>query len=395
LHHLIQYNNDFKTLCDYLRTKKSWVILGGKLDHWFLQNIMKVHSAFDFGFWGESEFYLKQLVDSKFKEVEHIPNLYYRENDAIRFTFVNEQPWALDLLPLPALNLFEINNYGDCLMPKPNIPYDISRGCWNNCSFCSANYFSQGYRHKSPIKVVEDLRGLQELYGIRSVTLSDENLLLMKNLLLEICRMLLERRIKLEFFFMTSINALLDFDNLELLYQAGFRYILIGLETSQSQRLAQYNKSFNSVEKVKLTNRRLRELGFYIQYTMITGNNETTGGELFQDFKLLWQLSPAYATFAFYTPYREFLRGQLKPQDTFEDDISLWDQEHLIVKNQKLSRSRIVLNLRVMKFFLFIYLIISNFGRKHRRNTFNMVAREYFSFFRSGLTKINQGFSKR
>ncbi|MFZ0960037.1 MAG: RiPP maturation radical SAM C-methyltransferase [Terriglobia bacterium] len=57
------------------------------------------------------------------------------------------------------------------------IPYETSRGCWwgqkHHCTFCGFDEQALAFRHKSPDRVIEDLRALLDAYPTRIVSMTD------------------------------------------------------------------------------------------------------------------------------------------------------------------------------------------------------------------------------
>jgi len=61
------------------------------------------------------------------------------------------------------------------VLKQPIIPYQLGRGCSQDCSFCNL-FEDQKYQHKSVDKVVKELRQLKERYGYNYFWFADRNL---------------------------------------------------------------------------------------------------------------------------------------------------------------------------------------------------------------------------
>jgi len=88
----------------------------------------------------------------------------------------------VDQIPLPTRSLMKMVQY--CLLPSyyfeamtPHTTMVLSRGCPSQCIFCSVpSSFGTRYRKRSVDRILEELGGLREEYGLREIEFIGDNL---------------------------------------------------------------------------------------------------------------------------------------------------------------------------------------------------------------------------
>src|SRR5205085_7779736 len=51
----------------------------------------------------------------------------------------------------------------------------LSRGCPHRCTYCGQHEFWISWRHRDPVKVVDEIEFLRRTHDVRFITLADEN----------------------------------------------------------------------------------------------------------------------------------------------------------------------------------------------------------------------------
>ncbi len=108
-----------------------------------------------------------------------------------------------DMLPWPAWDLVDPMAYleGAVFMgPKAgrSIPMLATRGCPFRCTFCSSpNMWTQVWKARKPSKVVDEMEAYMRLYGADDFQFQDLTAIVRKDWILEFCRELLERKLRL------------------------------------------------------------------------------------------------------------------------------------------------------------------------------------------------------
>ena len=127
-----------------------------------------------------------------------------------------------------------------CLDGSPRQPYAsiyTTLGCPFKCSFCCINAFqhSSTYRRRTPSKVVEQVKHLYQMYGVKTFKIADEMFVLDQRHYLPIC----EGLAALPFAGELNIWAYARIDTvrpetLSLMRRAGIRWLALGIESGSA-----------------------------------------------------------------------------------------------------------------------------------------------------------------
>jgi radical SAM superfamily enzyme YgiQ (UPF0313 family) len=203
-------------------------------------------SAFDACFLGESERTLVQfatLLESGDSDFGSIQGIAWRSGD--NTILINEKTDFIenpDDIPLPAYELINLSDYyvdttawynPKNLPINTSIPLITSRSCPLRCTFCSM-YTVMGprWRARSPDNVVEELELLYYRYNHRHFSIMDDNFTLNKKRVLEICRLIRERGLNIQFETPNGLNLnSLDAEVLDALVGAGMVRTALAVES--------------------------------------------------------------------------------------------------------------------------------------------------------------------
>jgi radical SAM superfamily enzyme YgiQ (UPF0313 family) len=149
----------------------------------------------------------------------------------------------LTLTPVPRWDLIDISKYASLMI-------QWSRGCPFNCEFCDITAM---YGHKPRLKGVEQIiRELDTLYGMGwrdSLFFVDDNFIgnkhRIKEMLPEIINWMKAHDYPFDFLTEASINLSDDDELIELMVEAGFDTVFIGLETPSEESLKECCKNQN------------------------------------------------------------------------------------------------------------------------------------------------------
>ncbi len=178
----------------------------------------------------------------------------------------------LDEVPVPNFDDYFAQVERSELKPylRTGLPVETSRGCWwgakSHCTFCGLNGDGMGFRSKSPERVIDELDGLAERYGITDFEVVD-NILDMryfKSVLPELAG----REKPYYTFFETKSN--LKKEQVELLARAGIRYVQPGIESLHAGPLALIGKGCTPMTNLQLLKWAL-EYGIMIEWLFLFG----------------------------------------------------------------------------------------------------------------------------
>ena len=175
---------------------------------------------------------------------------------------------------------------------KPWTIMITSRGCPYNCVFCSnCIVWGKKWRARSPKNVVDELEHLVKTYGIKQIDFSDDNMTLDKKRMAEICDLIVERGLHVEWFTPNGIRAdTLDEPLLRKMKMAGCKKIRIAPE-SGVQRVVNdvigKNLDLKSVEQTVIT---CRKVGVKVGCFFVIGLIGETKADIEETIKFAYKL---------------------------------------------------------------------------------------------------------
>jgi radical SAM superfamily enzyme YgiQ (UPF0313 family) len=220
------------------------------------------------------------------KEAEVTLPLFIRDiqNGCPRKVYNTHDKADLNQTPIPLWNLAKIKKYG-----MMGIQY--SRGCPFDCDFCDiTTLFGHKIRTKTTEQVLKELESLYAIGWRDDVFFVDDNFIGNKNLLkTELLPALIEwmRAKDYPFTFNTqaSINLSDDEVLMDLMVQAGFDCVFVGIETPNEESLSECNKVQNKGRDLVACIKKIQQYGMQVQAGFILGfdnDNNTVFDNLIQ-----------------------------------------------------------------------------------------------------------------
>jgi radical SAM superfamily enzyme YgiQ (UPF0313 family) len=186
--------------------------------------------------------------------------------------------------PLPRFDLLRRDDY---LM----MAIQFSRGCPFECEFCDIiNLYGRKPRTKEPSQTLAELQLLYELGWRGSIFMVDDNFIgnkrNVKRLLRELIPWMQERNYPFTFLTEASVNLAEDAELLELMGEAGFYGVFLGIETPDQDSLKVTHKFQNTRHPLVEACRIINKAGLLIYAGFILGfDGERSGaGERIQAF---------------------------------------------------------------------------------------------------------------
>ena len=176
---------------------------------------------------------------------------------------------SLDKTPLPDLSLINSKYYS-------SMAIQYSRGCPFNCEFCDIiEIYGRKPRTKSPTQVVAELEQLYERKWRGSVFIVDDNFIGNKKKVKELLPVLAEWNAQQQrpftFFTEASVNLADDLDLLQLMKEAGFIRVFLGIETPVEASLKEAQKFQNTRRSLLESVRRIQSYGLEVMAGFIVG----------------------------------------------------------------------------------------------------------------------------
>ena len=206
------------------------VVAGGPYPTSVPQKVLEAGA--DFLVRGEAEeimpFFLSALADNK-------PQRVFEEDGKPDIT----------KSPIPRFDLLNLHDYA-----APGV--QTSRGCPFNCEFCDVvSLYGRKPRHKTPDQVLAELETLYRLGWRRDVFICDDNFVGYQGhaqaVLTKLIPWMKERGEPFSFWTQASINLGQDKEMIDLLTEANFSTIFTGVESTDTEVLAQ-NRKFQNIK---------------------------------------------------------------------------------------------------------------------------------------------------
>jgi radical SAM superfamily enzyme YgiQ (UPF0313 family) len=150
-----------------------------------------------------------------------------------------------------------------------------TRGCPNDCEFCDVIYLNgRRQRHKSVERILEEVRVLQKL-GASSISFNDDNFTVDHRWAKEVLRALIPLNnsfpVPLRYMSQVSIDVSRDEELMELLSDANFYQLLIGIESPNKESLKETGKVSNLKGDLVEQVQKVLSYGIVVRGAMIIG----------------------------------------------------------------------------------------------------------------------------
>lgn len=239
---------------------------GGPHVDLFMEAILRAYPAFDALVYGEGEETIQQLAlcGGNPSSYDSIPNLFYLRNGTA--TQTRECMVAdLDRLPLPAYAPDVYPAMGGNEKVKV-VVIDESRGCRNNCVFCIHPLKShRQVRTKSIVRLVEEVRRLDEQYGLRAVRFAGS--CTPYSLLNEFARELIRQNLPLRYASFAHIRDSGEAD-FPAIRRSGCQALFFGIE-SGSQRILDSMRKGIKVDQIRQAIGQAHQAGIFAVGSLI------------------------------------------------------------------------------------------------------------------------------
>ncbi len=204
-------------------------------------------------------------------------------------------PKNLDDIPKPARHLMSLDFYLKTPKFVPNYSFVppgqksarmiTSRGCIYKCIFCHNVCRKTRLLLHSPERVIDEVEEISHNYNTKYIFLMDDNFLVVKKRLIDICSLILSKEIKFSWSCQATSNEI-DEGLLPLLKKAGCKQMLFGIE-SGSQKILDILQKRTNVEKNSFALRKVKENGILVQCYFIVGNPNENEQDLYLTKKFI------------------------------------------------------------------------------------------------------------
>ncbi|MGA1840178.1 MAG: B12-binding domain-containing radical SAM protein [bacterium] len=202
-------------------------------------------------------------------EITLPPFLRDWENGEAKKIYKDERKPDISLSPAPRYDLLDINSYASMAL-------QYSRGCPFNCEFCDIiEMFGHKSRTKTSRQIQKELDLIYNLGWRGSVFFVDDNFIgnkkLVKQLLSVIVDWQRERNYPFELFTEASIDLASDEELLNLMSDAGFNMVFIGIESPVEETLINAGKRQNVKQEMVKSIKKIQKNGIEVTGGFIVG----------------------------------------------------------------------------------------------------------------------------
>ena len=188
------------------------------------------------------------------------------------------------------------------------VPIETGRGCPYGCEFCTVTgFFGDSIRFRSNESVVEELLRLKKRAkrekGQMAVFFIDDNLAINKKRLKGLLREIIAADAQLPWVAQISANLLGDEELVDLIAEAGGKWVFIGMESIDPENMASVNKNFSKPGDYKDVLDRLAKRNIYAITSFIFGMDNDTPGAATRTVEQIESWAPGLPVFGQLTPF--------------------------------------------------------------------------------------------
>ena len=271
----------------------SIVVFGGPQASSVYEQTLRKFPVVDMIVVGEGEETLCELLDAldSGDDLHAIKGLAFRTDDDVIFTGPRPLIEEMDSFPFPAYGLVRIEDYLEDDL-SDYLEIEAGRGCPFKCSFCSTSrMWKRQFRAKSPERLLDEMRFLNEGYGITRFGFVHDNLTVNPKYLKDLCETFIANGSPFQWSSSASLNTMKP-EILDRMRASGCNGIFIGIETGSADVQRKIEKRLH-LDKAEQVVRHAHQLGIRVDAAFIMGFPEEKRNDLDQTIRLALKLRKA------------------------------------------------------------------------------------------------------
>ena len=250
---------------------------------------------------GEGEETLREIAREV--PVEDIHGVSFSSDGGVVHTAERELIKDLDSLPLPAYDLLPMGKYYPAAGAYKRLPASsvlATRGCPGRCTFCH-RIFGNRLRTRSGGKVAQEVKHLQDRYGIREICFYDDTFTVLKREVEAFCRALKNLGVDVTWSCFSRVDTV-DEELLGTMKEAGCHQIMYGIEAASSEILKNIKKC-TELEEAENAVATAKKIGIDVRAAFMLGNPGETEETMAETLAFAIRLNPELAIFNITTPF--------------------------------------------------------------------------------------------
>jgi len=297
-----RFAKDIKKMC------KAVVLLGGAHASAVPVEIITFFDEFDAVVFGEGEETLLEICQ-KYKngnvDFLKIRGVCYKKDGATVKNSPRPFIEEMDSIPYPARNLVDIRRYRSpnyLEFGKVNATMITSRGCPNQCTFCSA-HLSTGYKYRthSLNYVLDEIELLINRYKVEFIMFWDDTFTIKKERVIKLCEGILTRNLRFNWFCLARVNTI-DEEVLSIMKRAGLKVVNCGVESGNQEILNNIRKG-TSLEQIRRAYKMAKKMKLKTLASFMFGLPGETKETIQNTINFAIELDPDMAFFFILTPF--------------------------------------------------------------------------------------------
>jgi len=177
----------------------------------------------------------------------------------------------LDAYPMPAYHLIDFKHYFPAVGTYRNLPAMnalITRGCPGKCTFCNSAFTT--LRSLSAANMVEQIKHLRYVYGVRQIQFYDDTFTVAKQTVIEFCRRMIADRVDVTWIAFIRGDCFSS-EIAGLMKAAGCHQVLVGIESGDERIMRNIGKPIDKKRYHKAV-QIAHEHGIEVRASFIIGN---------------------------------------------------------------------------------------------------------------------------
>lgn len=264
----------------------------------------------DFVVVGEGENTMRELVATLSGrgnlKIEDIKGIGFIKNYKYILNEPRELISDLDAIPFPAWHLLPMDKYSVAnLGGRRNLPvYPLlsSRGCPNQCIFCSSHVvFQRKFRQRTAENIIAEIECLNKEYGATQFDFVDDTVTVNKKRMELLCDYFISSRKEYLWMCNSRVNTITK-ELLIKMYEAGCRRIDFGVESANTDILKNIKKRI-TLEQVINAHHWAKQAGMIVSSFFMVGNLGETEEHIRRTAEFIDKLETDYASATISTPF--------------------------------------------------------------------------------------------
>jgi anaerobic magnesium-protoporphyrin IX monomethyl ester cyclase len=258
----------------------------------------------DFAVIGEGEYTISELVnelkEGSTQSLRKIKGLAFLKNGKTVITPPRPAIEDLDSLPFPARHLLPMDKYFADVKETPlrgeiNKPWTTmitTRGCPYDCVFCTVHIvMGKKWRSRSPENVVDEIEQLIQTYRIKQIDFYDENMTLDKKRMENICDLIVQRGLDIEWYTPNGVRAdTLDENLLRKMKKSGCKRIRVAPESGVQRVVDQIVKKKQKLTELEKVVALSKKVGIKVGAFFVLGLIGETKEDINETIKYAYKL---------------------------------------------------------------------------------------------------------